>query len=254
MKNKILLVFSLCLLTVACEHKEEPKRPSPERKSSTTQRSNLENQPESAYYPSYYRDYSYMLESVSPDADLLFRVRRELEDDRRLTESTRNIQVFVNGGVVTLIGLVRSDDERFRIGDRVRQMSGVRAVNNQLRVSNQYGYAYRTYALALAEAPSDHRPHPGYGLLRETRSGIATQDQKNSLEQRIRQALSDSTISSMRTIQIEVIQGNVTLRGTVASEQEKLRIINKIKQLKDVKNIDDRLEVGKTARQPISYG
>lgn len=254
LKNKILLLSSLCLLIIGCERKEEHhKRPSPERKSSTTQRSAAKNQPESAYY---YQDFSNMLESVSPDADLLFRVRRELEDDRRLTESTRNIQVFVNGGVVTLMGFVRSDEERYRIADRVRQMTGVRAVNNQIRVSNQYGYAYRTYAVALAETPNEQRFQPGQDLQQPaSRPTMGPQDQNQALEQRIRQVLFyDSTLPNGRSIKIDVIQGNVTLRGMVGSEQEKLRINHKVKQMTGVKKVDNRLQVGKTTGRPVSYG
>lgn len=59
-------------------------------------------------------------------------------DDADLSTSVENIQVMATrDGKVTLQGNVASEQERSRIGELVRQTSGVTEVDNKLQVSGQ---------------------------------------------------------------------------------------------------------------------
>ena len=78
-------------------------------------------------------------------ADLPARVRDALATGRpnsitRLTpERLERFEIEAANGVVTLRGPVRSETERLMISQRVANMEGVRAVNNQLRVISPAG-------------------------------------------------------------------------------------------------------------------
>lgn len=73
--------------------------------------------------------------ALQSDADgrLYDRVHRKLNNDRSLR--IRNLKVEVNGGVVTIDGLVRSERLK-RKATRVASIKGVKRVVNRLAVGN----------------------------------------------------------------------------------------------------------------------
>jgi osmotically-inducible protein OsmY len=67
-----------------------------------------------------------------------------------------------------------------------------------------------------------------------------------ALNQRIRQALSnDSTLATTAPkIHLESDNGEVTVHGAVATDEQKSNIVNKISQMNGVKKVHDQLKVG----------
>lgn len=67
-----------------------------------------------------------------------------------------------------------------------------------------------------------------------------------ALNQRIRQTLSsDSTLAATASkIHLESDNGEVTLHGSVATDEQKSNIVNKISQMSGVKKVHDQLKVG----------
>ena len=65
------------------------------------------------------------------------------------------------------------------------------------------------------------------------------------ITQRIRKSLmaDESLAPTARNISIGSVDGNVTLRGSVKSEMEKMAITGKVKAVSDVKAVDNQLEV-----------
>jgi osmotically-inducible protein OsmY len=65
------------------------------------------------------------------------------------------------------------------------------------------------------------------------------------IAQKINKMLQNDALLSpiAKNVKIDVLQGKVTLRGTVSSEKGKLIISNKIRQISGVKNIENKLEV-----------
>lgn len=63
--------------------------------------------------------------------------------------------------------------------------------------------------------------------------------------ERVRQSLSDdNTLSTnAKDIRIVTVDGVVTLKGNVASEEEKSKVERKAKDVSGVKNVDNQLEV-----------
>ena len=68
-----------------------------------------------------------------------------------------------------------------------------------------------------------------------------------TLTQRIRQAVvDDDTLSTnAKNIKIITINGVVTLRGPVDSEEERQRVLAKAQQLAGPKNVDNQIEINK---------
>lgn len=98
----------------------------------------------------------------------------------------------------------------------------------------------------LATSPSSEEtmkaPQRGEANLQDK---AATQADR-ALNQRIRQALgNDSTLAATAsTIQLESDNGDVTLHGSVATDEQKSTIVNTISQVSGVKKIHDQLKVG----------
>jgi hypothetical protein len=88
--------------------------------------------------------------------------------------------------------------------------------------------------------PNNMTSSPG-GLHRDVGSSIADQ----RLNAQIRQSLSaDASLSGVgQNVQLSTAQGEVTLRGTVSSEREKLRIEQKVKEQSQVQDVTNELRV-----------
>jgi osmotically-inducible protein OsmY len=73
--------------------------------------------------------------------------------------------------------------------------------------------------------------------------GSSIADQRLNAE--IRQSLSaDASLSGVgQNVQLSTAQGAVTLRGTVGSEREKLRIEQKVKEQSQVQDVTNELQV-----------
>ena len=61
-------------------------------------------------------------------------IRKSLVDDDTLSVAAENIKVITQGGKVTLRGVVSSLEEKQRIVSKVKALSGVTAVDDQLEV------------------------------------------------------------------------------------------------------------------------
>lgn len=78
------------------------------------------------------------------------------------------------------------------------------------------------------------------------REDIAATQADRVLNQRIREALSsDSALAAATsTLHLESDNGEVTLHGSVATDEQKSAIVNMIAQVSGVKEVHDQLKVG----------
>jgi osmotically-inducible protein OsmY len=88
--------------------------------------------------------------------------------------------------------------------------------------------------------PNDMASSPG-GINRDVGSSMADQ----RLNAQIRQSLNaDTSLSGVgQNVQLNTAQGEVTLRGSVGSEREKLQIEQKVKQQREVQDVTNELQV-----------
>jgi len=68
------------------------------------------------------------------DSGITASIRRSIAADDRLSLAAKNVMIVTRDGVVTLIGRVADEEERETVGDLVRQVQGVRRIDDQLEV------------------------------------------------------------------------------------------------------------------------
>ena len=71
------------------------------------------------------------------ERELLAAVRRAVVGDKTLSTSAHNVRMTSHGGVVTLRGTVRSEDEKSKVEQLAQQVGGVSSVENNLAVKAQ---------------------------------------------------------------------------------------------------------------------
>ena len=93
---------------------------------------------------------------------------------------------------------------------------------------------------AATPNPNSMTSSPG-GIKRDLGNTVADQ----RLNAQIRQSLSaDTSLSGVgQNVQLSTSQGEVTLRGSVGSEREKLQIEQKVKQQSEVQDVTNELQV-----------
>lgn len=71
------------------------------------------------------------------DRKLLAMVRRTIIGDKTLSMAAHNVKIVANGGVVTLRGPVKNDNEKAKIANLAQKVAGVTSVDNQLDVESK---------------------------------------------------------------------------------------------------------------------
>jgi osmotically-inducible protein OsmY len=87
--------------------------------------------------------------------------------------------------------------------------------------------------------------HSGSSSMSGMNKDMASTDADKSLNSLIRQSMStDTSLANVgQNVHFSTQDGEVTLHGSVASETEKNQIEQKVKQLSDVKGVQNELEV-----------
>jgi osmotically-inducible protein OsmY len=73
--------------------------------------------------------------TTAADQALAERIRQGLQENAPLSGATQNIHIIVTNGEVTLLGEVKTAEERDGIESQVRQVQGVQVVQNRLRLA-----------------------------------------------------------------------------------------------------------------------
>jgi hyperosmotically inducible protein len=71
------------------------------------------------------------------DRDLTRKIRRAVVSDKDLSIEAHNIHITAQDGAVTLIGAVKSDDEKKAIEDKATEIAGAGKVTDQLSVAQK---------------------------------------------------------------------------------------------------------------------
>ena len=69
------------------------------------------------------------------DRELTQKIRKAVVADKNLSVEAHNIHIGAQDGAVTLIGSVKSDDEKKAIEDKANEIAGAGKVTSQLTVS-----------------------------------------------------------------------------------------------------------------------
>jgi osmotically-inducible protein OsmY len=71
------------------------------------------------------------------DRELTRKIRRAVVSDKDLSVEAHNIHITAQDGAVTLIGTVKSDDEKKAIEDKANEIAGAGKVTDQLSVAGK---------------------------------------------------------------------------------------------------------------------
>ena len=71
------------------------------------------------------------------DRELTRKIRRAVVSDKDLSVEAHNIHITSQDGAVTLIGTVKSDDEKKAIEDKATEIAGAGKVTDELTVSQK---------------------------------------------------------------------------------------------------------------------
>lgn len=70
------------------------------------------------------------------DRALVRRIRKSIIADKGLSTYAHNVKIVAVNGQVTLNGVVRSDDEKSKVGEMAQQAAGTQNVVNDLKVAS----------------------------------------------------------------------------------------------------------------------
>ena len=81
---------------------------------------------------------------TNTDRDLNGRIRESLSSDSALNEASQSVRINTDNGVVTLQGSVATEKEREDLETKIKHMTGVDSVSNQLQIAPRSGASTTT--------------------------------------------------------------------------------------------------------------
>lgn len=214
------------------------------------------------------------------DADTQQDVIRELRSDARVDET--DVGVEVDNGIITLTGTVSSWGKRVAAEEAAHRVRGVLDVANDIvvkvpgtggRTDTEIAQAVRNALMWDVFVPDTRiRSTVSAGVValegdvdswiqrddaervvrnltdvRGVRNDIVVKPPKvapSEVKQAIESALDRQAEREAERIRVEVLDGGVTLSGTVHSWSEKETVVGAAKRTPGVRSVDDRLRIG----------
>lgn len=197
--------------------------------------------------------------TTDDDRRLGFQIRQQIAEKHPQLD-LNTLALYVDDGSVRISGRVKNDQERVALSNLIKELKGVKSVNNKLEVgtsttanpnsplavndtTNQKYPSYvnpqqkNTYPNSTSNWPNSPAPT----------TNISGQD--SLLADKIRQSIaSDNSLSPQaKSVGILVNSKTITLNGTVKSESEKNRLTAKVKGMSEGRLVNNMLEIN-TAR------
>lgn len=165
-------------------------------------------------------------EKQKADAALMSKIKSAIAQTKRL--HGYSIGVECKDGLVSLNGDVPSEIDKELAADLAKEISGVKAINNQLRI-----------------AP-EATPLPGENKAPDFSINVDDLELQANLRERIR------SVPELKTQNIEIKVQNraVTLTGNVASEQQRTRIEQLLHNFPKVTSVNNLVRIGGVAPPP----
>lgn len=157
------------------------------------------------------------------------------------SSGNKNVTFDVNNGNVLLRGTVSSADEKNSIEQNVRKINGVRNINNQILVQGQG-----------AQPNNSQTRFGGYDSSNPNNNMPRMADDKQ-VNDKVKDVVAGGWFASgNRNVSFDVNNGNVTLRGTVDSADEKTKIEQDVRKIDGVRNVNNQIVVQATKQGDYS--
>lgn len=175
------------------------------------------------------------------DVDLVNAVRGTFAADHDTQGATSQVQVHAKDGVITLSGTVDTPADKTRAEQAARRTAGVANVVNQITVADSQ--------TGNPEAAFDERAVREDALKSGEKIGASSDDAR--IYDAVRRKLIAHAGTSKKEIFVDVVDGNVTLRGRfVGTSTARDEAVAAALAVPGVKAVNDRLTVGVTTSRP----
>ncbi|MGZ3633503.1 MAG: BON domain-containing protein [Parachlamydiaceae bacterium] len=145
------------------------------------------------------------------------------------SKGSESIRFIVDDGNVTLTGKVRNQGEKDRIENKIKTLNGVRSVDNQIEVLKTFRDGFDKIEQKVGAIQTN------YPL------DQATTSEDGEINTKIRQQLSGWLSKGNKLIIIKTSNGVVTLMGVPDNVKDIPSIIEKVKAVNGVKEVNDQL-------------
>jgi hypothetical protein len=138
----LILTSSLCVMGACSNENKTTTEPPTTSRTDDASKAGLSNPPAPADADNTARnaDNSTLAQTATgqseskADVDITAAVRKAVVDDKSLSANAHNVKIITSGGVVTLRGPVKSEEEKRNIEAKAKQVAGVTRVDNLLEV------------------------------------------------------------------------------------------------------------------------
>ena len=166
------------------------------------------------------REFASQTTTVASDRE----IAKNVEDNLKpgwISSGYETVSFDVVDGNVTLRGTVETLRDKEKIEKNVREINGVRNINNQIRVTNQKS---------------------SFGVNDPSQRGQVNSDRE--IAKNVEDNLKPGWISAgYETVSFDVVNGNVTLRGSVETLRDKEKIEKNVRDINGVRNINNQIRV-----------
>lgn len=194
----------------------------------------------------YYRNLSDGQQSADQSSSSDRLLQHKIEDSLKNNYLKKNFK-FVNArvynGNVTLSGSVENEQDRQDLMDRVRGIQGVQNINDQVQIGSTAQTSYNESSSdesddQTADAASDQSS--SY----DSNKGMAMVSDQD-LQKQIDDTLKNNYLKkNYDAVNATVSNGRVTVSGMVESEKDHQEILDRLKKINGITNINDHIQVG----------
>lgn len=164
---------------------------------------------------------------------------RDVLTPSMMSKGYPNVRFEVRNGVINLSGSVYSQDDKKNIEDKVRKITGVKYIDNQITlIDKETGYHDNSYdAEANSKVKESKENYP-------QDMGYSNADKK--LNAKIREKISDGWITqSYEEIILKTSNGVVIIQGVVGSKDDIDKINQELKNIDGIKTVNNQLQIKK---------
>jgi osmotically-inducible protein OsmY len=178
---------------------------------------------------------------LESDRVLVNSIRQALNNTPTIASTSQRININARNGLVTITGAISSEQDRQSIDAVIRNVSGVRSLDDELQIYAQPTGTVDTRVYSTTPAIAN-LSSPG-SIFNLHVQGLNEPDR--SMAQRILQELRTDTIlpSLLPMVNITVADGRVTLEGNVQSEQQRQTIESAVRRAAGGNSVNDQLQV-----------
>lgn len=162
---------------------------------------------------------------TTKDLELTKRIRDKISSSM-FTKGYDHVNVRVNNGVVTLIGFVKTQDEKEKLDKEVRNIEGVQNLTSEVLVQDSN---------IEKDKSSDKFAHDTFSTPAD-----------EQLNKKIRDNVSRGWLwDSYKEVRLNTNSGVVTLEGVVENASDQQKLMNEVQKIEGVKSVINHLRLNK---------